>query len=81
MIAGKLNVNPPKKEAAKWMTEVAWRWDWIITNFFFQDRKLTKAIAKSLHASDIYSSKKIKTELNYRFTAMEKVIESIAKQF
>ncbi len=81
LIAGKLNVNPPKKEAAKWMTEVAWRWDWIITNFFFQDRKLTKAIAKSLHASDIYSSKKIKTELNYRFTAMEKVIESIAKQF
>lgn len=81
LIAKKLNVNPPKKEATRWMTEMAWRWDWITTNFFFQERKLTKAIAKSLHTTDIYSSKKIKTELHYQFTPMEKVIESVVEQF
>ncbi|WP_432672937.1 NAD-dependent epimerase/dehydratase family protein [Flavobacterium sp. SM2513] len=81
LIADKLQVARPKKLATKWMTEMAWRWDWIATNVFFQQRKLTKAIAKSLHTNDVYSNTKITNELNYRFEPVEGVVERIADAF
>ncbi len=81
LIAKKLNVAPPQREATKFMTELAWRWDWVAANLFFQKRKLTKAIAKSLHSKDIYSNKKIETELRYQFTPMNKVIEGVVEHF
>ena len=81
LIAEKLNAPRPKKLATKWMTEVAWRWDWIVANIFFQRRKLTKEIAKSLHTNDLYSNTKITTELSYSFEPMNRVIERISKYF
>lgn len=81
LIADKLHVARPQRLATNWMTELAWRWDWVATNVFFQKRKLTKAIAKSLHTNDVYSNSKIITELDYRFEPIESVVERIAEHY
>ena len=81
LIAENLEVNPPQKEAKKWMTELAWRWDWIAANLFFQKRKLTKAIAKSVHTKDYYSSKKIEEALDFTFEPIENVVKKIAEHY
>jgi dihydroflavonol-4-reductase len=81
VIAKALKVKPPKKEAKRWMTKLAWRWDWITTNLFFQKRHLTRAIAKSLHTKDFYSSKKVEQELEFTFEPIEKVIAEIAENY
>ncbi len=81
LIAENLEVNPPKTEAKKWMTELAWRWDWIAANLFFQKRKLTKAIAKSVHTKDYYSSKKIEKALDFTFEPIENIVKKIAEHY
>ena len=81
LIAEKLNVKPPKSEAKRWMTKLAWRWDWLATNLFLQERHLTKAVAKSLHTKDFYSSAKIKNELNFTFESIESVVSKIAEKY
>ena len=72
-IAKSLEVASPEVEAKKWMTEIAWRWDWIAANLFFQKRNLTKAIAKSLHTQDCYSNKKVVTTLDFDFEPITEV--------
>ena len=81
LIAANWNVTPPKKEAKRWMTKLAWRWDWLTTNLFLQERNLTKAVAKSLHTKDFYSSAKIEKELNFTFEPIENVISNIAEKY
>lgn len=80
-IASHIKVSPPKTEAKKWMTEIAWRWDYITSNFFFQKRLLSKSMAKSLHSTDLYSNEKVKEELNFSFEPIEKVIRKIADYY
>lgn len=80
-IAASLNRTPPKVEAKKWMTELAWHWDWIATNLFFQKRTLTKAIAKSMHTMDSYSSNKVKKQLHFNFEPIADVCKQIAKYY
>ena len=80
LIAKQLKVAPPRKEVARWMTKIAWRWDWLTANIFFQKRQFTKAIAKSVHTKDFYSSSKIQKELNIHFTPMEEVLLQIAEK-
>lgn len=81
LIGKHLKVNPPKIEVKKWMSSIAWRIDWIATNLFFQNRKITRNIAKSLHQQDFYSNKKIKSQLHFTFEPIEKVIENIAQKY
>lgn len=70
-IAKALNVKPPSIYAKPWLTEITWRIDWIYSNIFMQKRKLSKAMAQSLHASDSISNEKIKTVLDYTFQDVE----------
>lgn len=81
LISEHLKVKQPANEAKKWMTELAWRWDWIAANLFFQKRKITKAIAKSVHTKDCYSSKKIQDTLSFAFEPIENVVKKIAKNY
>ncbi|RZL41379.1 MAG: NAD-dependent epimerase/dehydratase family protein [Pedobacter sp.] len=81
IIAKKLNVNAPKIEAKPWMTRWAWRLDWIRSNLFCRKRSLTRAISKSLHTKDVYSSQKLHQQLNYQFQPMEEVIQEIANKY
>ena len=81
LIADKLKVAKPKKQAKKWMTELAWRLDWLTAILFFQKRKLTKAIAKSLHTNDLYSNRKIVNQMNCQFEPMEEVIQKVVNYY
>lgn len=81
LIADALQVAAPKKEAQKWMTEWAWRSDWVAANLFLKRRTFTKAIAKSVHTKDFYSNEKIKNELDVAFEPLESVIKTIAENY
>ena len=81
LIADALKVAAPQKEAQKWLTEVAWRWDWVASNFFLKRRTFTKAIAKSVHTEDFYSNEKVKKELNFAFEPLETVLKTVAENY
>jgi dihydroflavonol-4-reductase len=81
LIATKLKVPLPKKEAKTWMTEIAWRWDWIASNVFLQKRNFTKAMAKAMHSQDLFSNQKIQAQFDFKFESIEKVIEKIAEKY
>lgn len=73
-IANVLRVKKPSYKATKIMTTMAYKIDWILANIFFQKRKLSKLMAKSLHSKDNYSNQKIVTALNYKFEDIEDFI-------
>ncbi len=75
-IADALKVNKPSRKISKFITNIAWRIDWILSNIFLQKRKLSRDLANSLHSNDIYSNEKIKQTLNFEF---EKIATSILK--
>lgn len=78
IIAESLKVKKPTTYAKKWMTEIAWRFDWFRAHLFFSKRKLSKAVARSLHTTDIYSNEKIKQDLDFKFTPIKAYIKEIA---
>jgi dihydroflavonol-4-reductase len=77
-IAKALNVKKPSYKATKLMTSVACKFDWISSNIFFQKRKLSKLMAKSLHSKDKYSNEKIVSTLDYKFENIEDFINAQA---
>jgi dihydroflavonol-4-reductase len=80
-IADGLNVARPKRYAKKWMTEIAWRLDWLWAHLSFSKRKLSKAVARSLHTTDLYSNEKIKQELHFEFTDIRSYIQEISRYY
>lgn len=81
LIAKKLNVPAPKKEIKRWVSELICNWNWFRATFLFQKRTFIKANVEWLHSSNIYSSKKIQTQLNFKFESIEKVIERIVEKY
>lgn len=81
MVADKLNVLPPKKEAKLWQLQLAWRLDWL--NYFFKRkyRKFTKQMASSVQNNCVFSSDKLKNELKFNFTPLEKSIPETCELF
>ncbi|WP_342662953.1 NAD-dependent epimerase/dehydratase family protein [Flavobacterium soli] len=77
-IAESLKVEKPTAYAKKWMTEIAWRLDWICANLFFAKRKLPRSVARSLHTTDLYSNEKIKQDIGFEFTPIKNYIKEIA---
>lgn len=71
MVAKELNVTPPNKEAKSWHLQVAWRLDWL--NYFFKRkyRKFTRQMASSVLNSSVFSSDKLKSDLNFEFKQLE----------
>ena len=80
-IAESLEVKKPTVYAKKWMTEIAWRLDWFRSHLLFSKRKLSKAVARSLHTTDVYSNEKIKQKLGIEFTSVKTYIKEIAKYY
>ncbi len=78
-IADSLNVKKPSKYISKFLTDFAWRLDWIAANIFQQKRRLSRNLANSLHSKDFYSNDKIKKVLNFKFEKIEDSIHEIVK--
>lgn len=75
-IAKVLNVKKPGIKVTRFMSELGWRLAIIKSFFTGKPAILTKQVAKSLHNSYFYSSKKIETDLKFKF---EPVFKTIAK--
>lgn len=76
-IANGLNVKPPTIYAQPWLTEIACRLDWFCATFFFHKRKMSKAMARALHASDLISNEKTRAILDYKFQNVEEYCKEI----
>lgn len=74
-IAQKLNVEAPRYQAQKWMTSLAWRFDWMM-GLFGKKRVLSRDMARSLHAVDYFDTSKTKKALNFQF---ESIVDYIKK--
>jgi nucleoside-diphosphate-sugar epimerase len=76
-IANGLKIKKPTMLAKPWMTSIAWRLDWFFSTIFLQKRKFSRATAKSLHTTAIYSNEKIKNRLNFEFQPIKKVVDKV----
>lgn len=80
-VAKELHVLPPKKEAKSWLLQVAWRLDWL--NYFFKRkyRKFTKQMASSVLNNSVFSSEKLKTDLNFKFKPLDESISQTSELY
>ena len=79
-IADALGVKRPWIHAKPWMISLAWRTDWLIEKIIGKKRLLYRDIAKSLHATEQFSNRKIKDLLDYEFQDSKQYIVEIASR-
>jgi len=77
-IATELDKPKPKKALKKWMLWLGWLFQ-KIGGFFGAKRQITRNTVNTLFQHSIYSNKKIKESLDFKFTPMKKVIAKTAK--
>ncbi len=80
-IADGLGKKRPKYKVGKLITSIIWRLDWVFTKITRKKPFLTQQSAKSAHSKTFYSSEKIKKQLDFEFTNIDKVIVKTSKQF
>ena len=80
-VAKSMNVKPPSIYAKPWMTEISWRFDWVLSNVFQMKRKLSKSMARSLHSTTVFSNEKAKSVLGFEFEGIEPYIFKIGKDY
>jgi nucleoside-diphosphate-sugar epimerase len=76
-LATLLQTKSPFINASKLVTAVTWRFDWLWSTVTNSKRKLTKATAASSHATALYSSIKIQTEIEITFTLKETFLNEV----
>ena len=82
LISNAFNIAPPKKVAHKWMLALAWRMDWLNHKLRAKKRRLTKNLSKTLVHKNYYSSDKfLKTEIEFQFTPISKVVAEVCQFF
>ena len=74
-IAGQSSVLVSAIEIKPWMMEVSWRIDWLMSNILGTKRNVTKSMALSLFATELFSNNKTKQTLNYQFENIEEYIK------
>lgn len=78
--AKSLDKKPPAKKLKKWML---W-WGWVFQkmgSFLGLKRSLALATVKNFNENARFSSKKVKNQLDFEFTPMEKVIQETGQKF
>ncbi|MAW96815.1 MAG: NAD-dependent epimerase [Leeuwenhoekiella sp.] len=79
-IAETFGVQPPSKMLKKWQLELAWRLDWL-AGLFGKKRKLFRNTARSAYSKSVYSSAKLKEELNFEYTPLSETLNRVARHF
>lgn len=80
-MAKSVNAKLPKKEAAHWMLQLAWKLDWLKHKLTGKRRRLTKQLVTSLHTETNYSNAKIKTALDFEFTPINESIVTVGNLY
>jgi len=70
-VAAALGVKKPSFQVQPWMTEIAWRLDWLVTLILPIKRSLSRAISKSMHSREQYSNSKIVAVLPFKFESIQ----------
>ncbi len=75
-IAKNYGIAPPKYNAGKFLSEIAWRAEWLRSIIVKSKPLITKETARSANKQSFYSNKKIKEALNYEFRTIDKAIHN-----
>ena len=81
IIADSFATKRPTQLIKPWMTNIGWRMDWLISKLFFQKRKLSRAMAKSMHSETRFDNSKIKKACNIDFTGLDNYIKKVSKTY
>ncbi|WP_296143231.1 NAD-dependent epimerase/dehydratase family protein [uncultured Flavobacterium sp.] len=80
-IADALQVKRPNMPVKPWMTNLAWRIDWLFSPLFFRKRKLSRAMAKSMHTETLFDNSKIKKACNIEFASLDEYIKKVSSTY
>ncbi len=80
-IALALGINPPRRYAKPWMTELAWRAGSIISAISGKPATLSRWSARSAHRQQRYSSEKLIRALDFQFIPFEETIRHTVQCF
>ncbi|UYW01280.1 NAD-dependent epimerase/dehydratase family protein [Flavobacterium agricola] len=80
-IAQAIHKKKPTIYATKFMTNIAWRADALVSLLTGKKRTLTKDAANASHSISTYNASKVKETLNYQFTPIKKYIQSIGTEY
>jgi dihydroflavonol-4-reductase len=77
-IALALHKKPPSRYASPFMTSLAWRGELLLSLVSGRVPRITKVSARAAHAMQGYSSEKIRKQLGFTFTGIDKTIQEVA---
>jgi nucleoside-diphosphate-sugar epimerase len=77
-LATLVQTKSPYIQASKFVTALAWRFDWLWATVTNSKRKLTRATAASSHASAHYSSEKIQSTTGITFAPKERFLSEVS---
>jgi len=80
-IAESLQVKPPYIKVTKWMSELSWRLFAVRTLITGKSGIITKETATTALLHNFYSNEKIKQQLNFEFTPIQKAIAQTGATF
>lgn len=80
-IADAFGKKRPSKLIKPWLTELFWRWEWLVFKLTSKRPRMNKPSAKSLHSKTTYSSEKIQQSINFQFEEIDTVIKRTCKEF
>ncbi|MFM2048912.1 MAG: hypothetical protein RI955_1460 [Bacteroidota bacterium] len=80
-IAAALQVKKPSIKITKWMSELAWRLEYLKTSITGKSGIVTRETATTALLENFYSNEKIKNKINFRFTPIEQSIQKTGKLF
>lgn len=80
-IAKSLKKKTPSKKLRPWMVFLGWIFQWIGNKLVGIKRQVSKESIKGLFETSIYSSSKIKKELDFEFFPIESCIQKTGKLF
>jgi dihydroflavonol-4-reductase len=76
-IATAFHKKPPRYLITPFMTSIAWKLEWLLTLVTGREPRVTRQSARSAHAVQHYSSKKIIDKLGYSFRQLNETIQHV----
>ncbi|MES2486843.1 MAG: NAD-dependent epimerase/dehydratase family protein [Bacteroidota bacterium] len=80
-IAAGMGKKGPGMYATKLLTGFGWRTDWLISKLFLRKRMLTRSMAHSSHALEVYDNSKITEATGYAFTEVLPYLKDLAATY
>ncbi|MFH2141663.1 MAG: NAD-dependent epimerase/dehydratase family protein [Bacteroidota bacterium] len=81
LIAGSLNIIPPKKYATGFLTGIAWRMEYIRSKLSGKSPLITKESAQTSYKDLKYSNEKLEKIFHYEYKSIEKTIYSLGQLY